>query len=71
MRKTAIVMPCYNEEKRLPRELLATWVTEHQDVHFVLVNDGSTDGTLDVLRGLAADLPDEVPVGGSCLVRCS
>src|SRR5579871_2685477 len=52
------VAPCYNEATGLPevyRELTAACVAAAgESYEIVLVNDGSTDGTHDILLGLAA-----------------
>lgn len=67
---TRIVVPCYNEEKRLRGEAFLEFLSHHPDFRFVMVNDGSRDGTLDVLRGLEAaagghiDVVDVQPNGG-------
>lgn len=45
-----IVIPCYNEEKRIPLEEFTAFTTKHPDVNLVFVNDGSTDGTLEMLK---------------------
>lgn len=57
MDKISIVVPCYNEEEALPffyreMEKLGDDMNEVA-FEFLFVDDGSKDGTLDVLRGLA------------------
>jgi polysaccharide deacetylase family protein (PEP-CTERM system associated) len=58
-----IVVPCFNEEPSLPylANTLAS-VTEHlsqsYDVNFVFVDDGSRDGTWQVLQRLFGSRPD-------------
>jgi glycosyltransferase involved in cell wall biosynthesis len=51
---TWLVVPCYNEANRLPREPLIDFVQDFPGVHILLVNDGSRDGTLRVLHEVAA-----------------
>ena len=41
----ALVVPCYNEEKRLPLDALRTLRALRPDLHLYLVDDGSRDGT--------------------------
>lgn len=62
--KLCIVVPCHNEEQSLPAlfermdlvvPTLSGWV--EGAVEFVLVDDGSTDGTLDALRRLHSERP--------------
>lgn len=45
-----IVIPCYNEEKRFPFDRFVAFVEANPSIHFLLVNDGSKDKTMDVLR---------------------
>ena len=50
-----IVVPCYNEETRLPREEFLRCSAESGGaIRFLWVDDGSTDGTAAVLEELAA-----------------
>lgn len=49
----ALVMPCYNEERRLDPESLRRLVDENPSITLLCVNDGSTDGTEQVLLDLA------------------
>ncbi len=62
MQKTTIVIPCYNEASRLPTEALATYLDGHPQVSFVLVDDGSTDSTFEVLTHFAAARPAKARV---------
>ena len=61
-RPCTIVIPCYNEESRFPFDRFAAFVAAHPWVHFVLVNDGSTDDTISVLRRARAGREDQVGV---------
>lgn len=52
MPKTVIVIPCYNEERRLRSdELLA--IVQGPSTQLLLVDDGSTDRTFDVMQSIA------------------
>ena len=50
----ALVVPCYNEAKRLPVEALKRALDADPGLVFVLVDDGSTDDTAGVIEALAA-----------------
>ena len=52
--KTIVVVPCYNESKRLRQEAFLEYVERHDDVAFLFANDGSRDNTLEVLQALTA-----------------
>lgn len=52
--KTIIIVPCYNEAGRLKRDSFVEYAENHPSVQFLFVNDGSKDGTLDMLKSLAA-----------------
>ena len=41
----AIVILCYNEDKRLEASPFVSFLAENPDVRFVFVDDGSTDRT--------------------------
>jgi len=47
-----LIIPCYNEESRLPINLWREIISTNQNVVFYFVNDGSLDSTLEVLKGL-------------------
>lgn len=60
--RAAIVVPCYNEEKRLDVPAFQDFLQNAPDVRIVFVNDGSRDATLSVLEVLKASHPDQVEV---------
>lgn len=51
-----LVVPCYNEERRLPLEALRTMHRLRPDVHIFLVDDGSTDGTFALFQRALAEI---------------
>ena len=53
-----IIVPCYNEELRLPTEAFASFMKNHQAITFLFVNDGSSDNTGAVLEKLCAVHPN-------------
>lgn len=61
-RHCTIVIPCYNEETRFPLEQFALFADANPGIHFLLVNDGSTDKTLEVLHRARAGRQERVGV---------
>jgi glycosyltransferase involved in cell wall biosynthesis len=51
--RTLIVIPCYNEARRLARSEFDEFLTTTSDVGLCFIDDGSTDGTFDVVTDLA------------------
>ncbi len=60
--KYAIIVPCYNEEKRLPYRKFLDFATKHPEVLVCFVNDGSRDKTLSLLRGIQVESPQNICV---------
>ncbi|HEX3069092.1 MAG TPA: glycosyltransferase [Thermoanaerobaculia bacterium] len=52
MSRLTLVVPCYNEERRLDVEAFRQLSVPGHDVDFLFVNDGSRDGTLRLLQTL-------------------
>jgi len=52
MQKTLIIIPCYNEAKRLPYEEYVSFFSKKETIDFLFVNDGSVDNTIEVLTKL-------------------
>ncbi|MBL0226740.1 MAG: glycosyltransferase [Geobacteraceae bacterium] len=48
----AIIIPCYNEVNRLNGDAFLLALEKDTSLSFYFVNDGSTDGTLDLLESL-------------------
>lgn len=55
MPTAAIVIPCYNEEKRLPVDELKRHLAAQSGIQFVFVDDGSKDRTAEVLANICAE----------------
>jgi glycosyltransferase involved in cell wall biosynthesis len=52
-----VVIPCYNEEHRLPVDELRRFAVDGVRLEILFVNDGSTDDTLPLLQSLVAENP--------------
>lgn len=57
-----IVVPCYNEERRLDLDAFERFLQEQKTTRLVLVNDGSSDDTRLLLHELAGRVPRQVQV---------
>jgi glycosyltransferase involved in cell wall biosynthesis len=57
-----LIVPCFNEEHRLPVDALRDFRLEGARLEICFVNDGSTDGTLALLQSIAAGDPSRFSV---------
>ena len=61
-RCVGVVIPCYNEEKRLLNKEFTDFILKNSGYHLCFVNDGSTDKTLEVLNNLKQGREDFITV---------
>ena len=57
-----VVIPCYNEEKRLKASSFRNFIENNLGYHLCFVNDGSKDNTLEVLHEMAKGYDDHISV---------
>lgn len=75
--KTGLIIPCYNEEKRLNARAFLDFIQGHADYHLCFVNDGSTDNTIGLLHGMKAQCPQRISIvdvkrnGGKAKAVCA
>jgi GT2 family glycosyltransferase len=53
--KITIITITYNSERYLPETIASVFSQDYLDLEYILVDGGSTDGTLDIIRGHAAN----------------
>ncbi|MFK8060118.1 MAG: response regulator [Polaribacter sp.] len=61
-RCVGVVIPCYNEEKRLLSKEFTDFIVKNSGYHLCFVNDGSKDKTLEVLNDLRKGREDFITV---------
>jgi dolichyl-phosphate beta-glucosyltransferase len=62
MNDVCLVIPCFNEQERLPQRQILESVQARAGLSICFVDDGSTDGTIGVLAALAANAPTNIEV---------
>lgn len=62
MRKTRIIVPCFNESKRLNQGAFLRALENEVNLSFLFVDDGSTDETLHILESIKEKNPVQVEV---------
>lgn len=60
--KTGIIVPCYNEAKRLDIDAFINFINVERNFHLCFVNDGSSDETLEVLHKMRKQAPLRITV---------
>ncbi len=54
----ALVIPCYNEEKRLRTDAFIDELSKNSNLTFLFVNDGSNDNTLNIIKMICISNPE-------------
>ena len=54
-----VIVPVYNGEKTIGKCVLSLINQDYEDMEILIVNDGSTDSTLDIVNGLVKAYPDK------------
>jgi glycosyltransferase involved in cell wall biosynthesis len=62
MKKTHVIIPCYNEAVRLPRPEVAAFLDASPWASIGFVNDGSADDTISVLKELQRQHPERIDI---------
>ena len=52
--KTSIIIPTYNEEKDIQKCMESLLVQSHKDFELIIVDDGSTDKTREIVKQLSS-----------------
>lgn len=60
--KTGIIIPCYNEGKRIDTNAFLNFVQSQEDYYLCFINDGSKDNTLEVLKEMEIAEPLKISV---------
>jgi CheY-like chemotaxis protein len=61
-RCVGVVIPCYNEEKRLEGKKFIDFITKNSGYRLCFVNDGSTDNTAKILNDLRKGREDVIEI---------
>jgi len=62
MPKIAVIIPCYNEHKRLDAERIRGFLSQRPGIKLIFVNDGSTDDTPVLLESIRDASPSNVDI---------
>lgn len=62
MRRNVVIVPCFNEAQRLPVAEFRSFLADCKSVDFVLVDDGSSDGTGACLEEIRAGAEERVRI---------
>ena len=58
--KVSVVIPCFDERDTIEQVVNSVRNSPVQDIEIIVVDDGSTDGTIDVLKEKVAGMADQI-----------
>ena len=58
--KVSVVIPCYNEKSTIEKVVTAVRAASLPEVEIIVVDDASTDGTVEILRQTIAPMVDNI-----------
>jgi glycosyltransferase involved in cell wall biosynthesis len=58
--KVSVIIPCFNERETIEQVVHAVRAAPIENIEMIVVDDGSTDGTVDVLKEKVAALADRI-----------
>jgi glycosyltransferase involved in cell wall biosynthesis len=58
--KVSVIIPCFNERGTIEQVVNSVRNSPTQDIEIIVVDDGSTDGTIDVLKEKVAGVADQI-----------
>ena len=58
--RISVIMPCYNAAAFVAEAVNCVMGQTYHDVELIVVDDGSTDGSIDILQQLAAQYPSRI-----------
>ncbi|PHN05230.1 polyprenol monophosphomannose synthase [Flavilitoribacter nigricans] len=61
MADSLVIIPTYNERENIVR-MIRTVMGLEKDFHLLIVDDGSPDGTADLVKGLQQEFPDSLHI---------
>ena len=62
MKELTIIIPVYNEKKTIETVVNKVLLYKGLNTKIIIVDDGSTDGTLDIINDLNNNYPDNIKV---------
>jgi dolichyl-phosphate beta-glucosyltransferase len=60
--KSGIIITLYNKEKEIKKGVLEQFIAVCKNIHICLVNNGSTDGTLEAINSISEKFIDRLSV---------
>lgn len=62
MKKISVILPCHNIAPYVKRSVLSVLRQQYSNVEVVVVDDGSTDDTLQILKAIQSEYPSQVRI---------